>query len=161
MKKQWYVLHTLTGVELEVQRYLHKQGLDAVVLQEERMIRRGGQWHKETRILFPGYVFIFICYTPQMFHLLKATPGAIRLLPKDKPMPLPPEDCSWLLWCAGEDILPVSMVDFSGSVPVIVDGPLEVFRDYIIKYDRHRRRAMLRIPVLGDYRDIALSFLPV
>ncbi len=161
MSMKWYVLHVLTGAELEAQRHLQTQGIDTVVLQEVAMIRRGGRWHEETRILFPGYVFLFMHYTPAMFHVIKGTPAAIRLLPKDKPMPLSPQDCAWLLMFAGEDILPPSKVEFGGDAPVIVDGPLEALKNYVVKYDRHRRKVMLRIPVLGDHKDITLSILPV
>ena len=71
MNMNWYVLHVLTGGELEVQRQLRQQGFDAIVLQEAAQIRRGGQWHTETRILFPGYVFVYMKYTASMFYTLK------------------------------------------------------------------------------------------
>jgi transcriptional antiterminator NusG len=157
---KWYVLHVLTGAELDVQRHLRDNGFDAVVLRESAMIRRGGVWHSEPRILFPGYVFVYMNYTVEMFYTLKRTPGAIRLLPKDAPLPLTPEDCAWLIMFAGEDILPPSGVDFSGPEPVVTSGPLIELEDYIVKYDRHRRRVSLSIPVLKERKDVTLSIIP-
>lgn len=158
---KWYVLHVLTGCEVEAARQLKEQGVDTLVIQETLLIRRGGKWHEETRILFPGYVFVYMQYTASMHYIIKGITGAIRLLPKDKPMPLLPEESFWLISYVGEDTLKPSKVDFSGKTPHIIDGPLKELEDYIIKYDRHRRRVSLRIPVLGEGKDIALSILPV
>ena len=161
MSAEWYVLHTRTGAELDVQQHLKRHSIDSVVLRETAIIRRSGRWREEIRNLFPGYVFLFINYTPDMFHVLKATPSAIRLLPKGKPMPLIRDDCAWLLMCADDEILPPSKVDFSGEAPIIIDGPLAIFEHYILKYYRRHRKAMLRIPVLGESKNITLSIIPV
>ena len=161
MTMKWYVLHVLTGAELEVQRHLKSQGIDAVVLQEAVQLRRGGRWNSEVRVLFPGYIFLYIHYTASMHHILKGVSGAIRLLPKDKPMPMSSKDCAWLLMFAGEDILPPSKVDFSGETPVVLDGPLKELEPYIMKYHRRQHRVSLHIPVLGEGKDITLSILPI
>ena len=159
--KKWYVLHVATGAELEVQRHLKSCGIDAVVLQEMVCLRRQGSWHYETRTLFPGYVFLYIHFTAQMFHVLKRTPGAYRVLPKDKPMPMQPKDSIWLIMMAGEDVITPSKVDFSGDVPVVIEGPLKELEQYIVKYNRRQRRVSLNIPVLGERKNITLSILPV
>lgn len=156
----WYVLHVLTGGELEAHRQLKELGYFSIVLQETILIRRGGKWHDETRILFPGYVFVHMRYTPAAHHDLKRVTGAIRLLPKEKPYPLTAEESAWLISCAGELLKP-SKVDFNGKTPRVVDGILKEWEPYIIKFDRHRRRAQLRVPVLGEGKDITLSILPV
>jgi len=161
MTKQWYVLHVLTGSELEAHRQLKAQDIDSLVVQETCMIRRGGRWHEETRILFPGYVFVYMKYTVDMHYVIKGVTGAIRLLPKDSPpQPLPVKEAVWLLDICGQVLTP-SMVDFNGDKPVVVDGPLKLLEEHITKFDRHRRRAQLRIPVLGEGKDITLSILPV
>lgn len=161
MNMKWYVLHVLTGSELEAGRQLREQGIDAMVIQETVLIRRGGRWHEETRILFPGYVFVYMKYTVSMHYIIKGIAGAIRLLPKDSPpQPLPEKEAAWLLSICGDTLTP-SKVDFSGQSPVVVEGPLKDMEDYIIKFDRHRRRVSLRIPVLGEGKDIVLSIIPV
>ncbi|MFV0401689.1 MAG: transcription termination/antitermination NusG family protein [Oscillospiraceae bacterium] len=157
--KRWYVLHVLTGSEVDVQRQLKDEGVDAVVVQESVMLRRGGMWQAELRILFPGYVFAYIHYTPAAHYLLHGIPGVIRLLPKEKPMPLLPEDSAWLFEVCGE-VLGVSSVDFTREPPVVVDGPLKELQQYIISYNRRQRRAQLRIPILGVDKEITLSIVP-
>ena len=160
MRRNWYVLHVVTGSELEVQRRLKMEGIESFVIQETALIRRGGRWHEEARVWFPGYVFVFIVLNARMHYQLKGVPCTIRLLPKDDPVPLSPKDCARLPWCGGE-ILSPSTVDFSSGEPVVVEGPLLSMRDYIVKYDRHRRKVLLRVPVFDEHKDVTLSILPV
>ena len=94
-------------------------------------------------------------------YILKGITGAIRLLPKESPpQSLPEKEAAWLLDLCGEALTP-SRVKFGGEQPVVLDGPLKELEEHIVKYDRHRRRASLRIPVLGEGKDITLSILPV
>lgn len=161
MNMKWYVLHVLTGNELEALRQLQAQGIDALVPQDAAQIRRGGRWHVEPRVLFPGYVFVYMKYTIDKHYILKGVAGAIRLLPKEgPPQPLPEKEATWLLDLCGESLTP-SRVDFGGEKPVVLDGPLKGLEEHIVNYDRRRRRVSLRIPVLGEGKDITLSILPV
>lgn len=158
---QWYVLHVRPGTEREVQRRLQLGGIDAAVPQEEAVIRRGGRWQTELRVLFPGYVFVFMQYTIDKHYVIKAIPGAIRLLPKTgPPQPLLEREAAWMMRIYGEALSP-SRVAFGGEQPVVLDGPLKDLREHIVRFDRHRRKVYLRIPVLGEERDVTLSVLPV
>ncbi len=159
MKKDWYVLHVLTGSELEVKRQLSDAEITAVVLQETVAIRSGGKWTDQTRTVFPGYVFVYIELEDIVYYQLKGVTGAIRLLPKGNPMPLEAEDSTRLLYTG--EVLPLSKIDFKGKAPRIVNGPLKEWEAYITHIDRHRRRAQLRIPVLGEPKDVTLYIEPV
>lgn len=162
MNKQWYVLHVLTGAELEVRRQLEGLGYTASVPQEARQIRRDGQWREELYTLLPGYVFLQARYSPRIHHMLKGVSGAIQLLSKGNPHPLVTREVEWLTSIGYSGILlRPSKVDFSGDRPKVLDGPLKDFEQYIIKIDRRRRRAHVRVPVLGAGKDMALSILPV
>ncbi len=154
---KWYVLHVLTGSEPEVKRRLMENGVTAVVLREMVVIRQGGKWVEQLRTVFPGYVFVYLMLTDEVYYLLKRIPGAIRLLPKGgAPMPLLKKDTLMLLSSGIADVLPLSRVDFSGAEPRIISGPLKTWEDYIVKIDRHRRQAQLRVPVLGEGKDVTL-----
>ena len=158
---KWYVLHIMTGAELEAQRQLKEKGLEAIVLQEAVQIHSGGQWREEIRIWFPGYVFILMNYTDSHHYIIKEVSGFIGLMPKGgNPMPLPVKEVRWLMdFC--QEVLEPSKVDFSGDKPVVVSGPLKELEPYIVKYDRHRRRALLDMTLLGNPKKISLSIKPV
>lgn len=155
---EWYVLYVLTGCELEVQRQLQGKGYTVKVLREAVLLRKGGVWREQTRVLLPGYVFVQIDYGSDVNYVMKAITGVIRLLPREAPQPLPPRDVAWLM---SSEMLTFSKVGFSGENPSVVDGPLKNLERYITKFNRRRRRAQLRIPVLGESKDITLSILPV
>jgi transcription antitermination factor NusG len=157
----WYVLHVRTGSELDVQRQLEGLGYTVAVPREARQIRRGGQWHEELCILMPGYVFLQVRYSPEIYHMLKGVSGAIQLLPKGSPYPLSEREVEWLYSMISCRIrMRPSRVDFSGEKPVVLDGTLKKLEEYIVKFDRHRRRAHVRLPMLGEARDFTLSFRP-
>lgn len=157
--KEWYVLQVLTGSECEVRRQLQGQGYHAIVPQSIELIRRGGRWHELPRVLIPGYVFVELCYSNEEHYKLKAVSCVIRLLPKERPTPLSGAEVTWL-YRIGQQLLRPSRVDLSGSVPVILEGVLTEFQDALIRIDRHRRRAYLTLPVLGEQKEICLSIAP-
>lgn len=156
----WYVLYVRTGSELEVAHRLRQSGMEAVALQECVTLRKGGRWQSVLRILFQGYVFILLDYTPEIHHVLKNINTVFWLLPKGNPIPLPEAEMTWLIIMCGDALQP-SKVDFSGDIPIVIDGPLKRLEPYIIKYQRRQRRVRLAIPVLGVERHISLSILPI
>jgi hypothetical protein len=71
----WYVLHVLTGTESEVQRRLQAEDITAAVLRETVCIRRRGKWAQELRTLFPGYVFLNIELTEDLYYIIRKIPA--------------------------------------------------------------------------------------
>lgn len=59
----WYVVQVRTGTEEEIQKQCEKlispEALERSFIPYcEQMKRYRGAWHKETKILFPGYLFL-------------------------------------------------------------------------------------------------------
>lgn len=160
MTKQWYVLHVLTGCEPEVHRHLREQGFYALVPAEIRMIRSGGKWHQKEYRLFPGYVFVQMHYEPAKYHLIHRIPGVIRILPQGRPVPLTVQESAWIR-LLGRTSLPPSAVNFSGKLPIVSSGPLLHLKRQIVKFDLHRRRALVDLPILGENKQIELSIIPI
>ena len=93
-----YVLQVQTGKETTVRKLLEQQNIVAYVPRERIEIRKGGLWSKMIKHLFPGYVFVDIDYSPEMFHKINPVSGVIRFL--GLPTPLPQREADLILWLA-------------------------------------------------------------
>ena len=67
-----YVLQVQTGKELTVRAQLLRDGISADVPRERIIIRKGGLWSKMIKNLFPGYVFVDIDFSAEMFQIGRA-----------------------------------------------------------------------------------------
>ncbi len=157
--KQWYVLHVLSGKEDDVRQDLTSQGIEAIILTENRMIRRGGKWRQEPHLLITGYVFVNLELDDAAYHLLNRTPGVIRILSTGgKPSPLPAHEVDWLVW-ASSDLLEPSVIRYiDNHTYEIKAGVLLNFKNQIVGIDRHRRRVKVRLSIAGHPHTVELSY---
>ena len=51
---KWYVVYVKIGTEEDFCKSLQKNHIVGCAPKEADMIRRGGQWHEEIRLLFPS-----------------------------------------------------------------------------------------------------------
>ena len=108
-----YVLQVQTGKELTVRSLLERQDIAASVPRERIEIRKGGLWSKMIKLLFPGYVFVDIEFSAEMFHKINPIPGVIRFL--GLPTPLPAHEAEIIQWLSnGGEVIEPS--------PLTVDG---------------------------------------
>lgn len=122
MKKEWFVLHTLTGQENKVQKSilarvkLEDMGeyVGQCIIPTERVTeKKNGKTRTITRKFFPGYVLIEIALydeskgvdpdtrkrsvVERTWQFLRATPGFIGFVGGDRPMPLTAEEVEAIL----------------------------------------------------------------
>ncbi len=126
-----YVLQVQTGKELDVRCRLLREGISADVPRERIIIRKGGLWSKMIKNLFPGYVFVDIDFSAEMFHRINPVPGVIRFL--GNPTPLPEHEAEMIRWLSngGEVIEPSTVISLEGE-QIVCDGFLAGHEDKII-----------------------------
>ena len=116
-----YVLQVQTGKELAVRGQLLRDGISADVPRERIIIRKGGLWSKMIKNLFPGYVFVDIDFSAEMFHRINPVPGVIRFL--GNPTPLPEHEAEMIRWLSngGEVIEPSTVISIEDE-QIVCDG---------------------------------------
>lgn len=156
---KWYVLQVNSGDEFRVQKSLQRQNIESIIPVENRMIRKGGKWIQQEYILLSSYVFIHIGLDAAAYYMLRGISGVKKLLcTGDAPSPLLPEEVDWLL-CFGSALLQPSTIEFlGGGVYRIVDGVLKDMVNQIEHIDRHKRRATVRVQMLGKPHTLKLSY---
>jgi transcriptional antiterminator NusG len=158
---KWYVLQVMTGREVEIRDVLINERLPACVPREFVPIRTGGQWVEKEKTFFPGYVFVgsdsgVEGLNAQEYYTAIEVPGVIRFLGTPRPQPITEEEVLYIKWLAPTE-MPLQPSVVQRHDGHILDGPLLLLKDKIVKLDKHRRRAKVALSVLGDKKPIEMS----
>lgn len=152
----WYVIQVCTGTE-EAVRVQCERKLSSHVMERcfipycEQMRRYQKQWHKEKKILFPGYVFVVSDRLDQLFFELKNVSGLTKLIGTGQDIvPLSQQEVDLIRRLGGdEDVVTISEGVIEGGKVIITDGPLMGMEGCIRRIDRHKRLAYLEIEMMG------------
>lgn len=155
----WYVIQVKTGNEEEIRRQCEKV-IEKDILERcfipycEQMKRYFGEWHKEKKILFPGYVFLVSTNAAEektLYFRLKKVSGLTKLIGTgNEVVPLEDEEVRFLEKLGKEDqIVSMSEGIIEHDRVVVTKGPLKGNEGLIRKVDRHKRRAYLEVEMFG------------
>ncbi len=138
MKTIWYLLKCPEGREAEYveecEKLTETENLQEVVcFQYQRMLRYGGAWHLENRMLLPGCIFLAgIQITRIKEHLnsslIPCTISQLKSL------------------CSNKNLIGMSAGIIKNGVPVVTNGPLKGREHMIRKINRHKRTAEIEVP---------------
>ena len=160
----WYVIQVRTGTEESIRLQCGKL-IDRAAMERcfipycEEMKRYHGDWHKEKKILFPGYLFIISQDVEALFLGLKRISGLTKLLGSGSVIvPLTTEEERFLKQIGNDDqIVTVSKGVIVNDQVIILDGPLKGREGVICKIDRHKRKAWLELLLFGRKQRVELG----
>ena len=122
--------------------------------QRTLMIRRRGKTRKETTAIYPGYLFIEAeKLEPEVYWALRPVQGIYKFLKSNINIePLHGEDRRTLLhFLEHGETVAASKVRFDENNRIQVkEGPLKGLEGRIIKVDRRKRRAKVRLNMYED-----------
>lgn len=148
----WYVIQVRTGMEEETRKQCEKI-IDKEILEKsfipmyEQERKYQGEWHKELKVLFPGYVFLISEDKEKLFFELKRVIGLTKMLGTGETIvPLTAEEVDFLLSFGREEqVVEMSEGIIENDRVIITKGPLKGNEGLIRKIDRHKRKAWLEI----------------
>ena len=155
----WYVAQVNNGQESMV-RDICKQMIDPEILQDcfvpeyETMRKIKGEWRTVRQRLFPGYLFVVTDSISRLLPELKKIPVNVRLLGQrdgnEDILPLSSEEKDWIV-AFTDDTHCVCMSEgyIEGETITVTKGPLLGQEAIIKKIDRHKRRAVIEVTMLG------------
>ena len=160
----WYVVQTRTGTEESI-RIQYKKNVSAEVLErcfipyyeEQKRIR--GEWTTQTKVLFPGYVFMITENVEALYEELKTIIGLTKLIGTgEEIVPLQEEEIAFLESFGGaKQVVEMSQGVIEHSQVKVTSGPLQGKEGYIRKIDRHKRKAWLEIEMFGRAQNIQVG----
>lgn len=158
MYNNWYAVQVRSYredkfVEWCEKRISHETYKDIFIPKVIMAKKYQGRWHKETNVLFPGYVFVITDTVEDLFQELKKIPDFTKLLGeyKGEVFPIYSKEVQHLLKYDQEDhIVDMSTGYIEGDRIIITDGPLKDYDGFIRKIDRHKRIVFIETEVFDQ-----------
>ena len=125
-------------------------------------IRRAGVWRDSLAPIFPSYLFLESpSVDPALYTVLRQTPGFIRFLPSNEGLaPLEATDQALLThFLSFGEVVAKSRAYFDENQRIrIVSGPLKDMEGRIVRVDRRKGRARVRLEMYEDSFEVDFGF---
>ena len=178
-KKQWFVLHALTGQESKIRDSINKRIKqeemedfvgDVLIPTEKVSEVKKGVRTTTTRKFFPGYVLVNVALYDddqkmheKAWYFIQDTPGAIGFIGGNKPVPLRQEEMDVLLSQVDEKkekVKPKISFD-AGETVKIIDGPFMNFSAVVEEMDPDRGKLKVSVAIFGRVAPVELEYWQV
>jgi len=117
-------------------------------------IRRQGKWRDSVAAIFPGYLFLQVeSVSPPLYSSLKRISGFLRFLKDNQHIqPLNARDREILLhFLSYGEVVQRSRVFFDEDNRIrVISGPLKGMEGRVVKVDRRKGRARIRLELYED-----------
>ena len=145
MKKEWYVVNTVSGHEYKVKEKLEmkinsrdlQENIFRVIVPEQKEIEyKNGVKKERIKKMFPGYVLVEMVMSDEAWYIVRNTQGVTGFIGSSgkgaKPIPLLPQEVDRILNSMGMSRVDVSKDLKEGAKVKITSGP---FKDMMAKID--------------------------
>jgi len=145
MKKEWYVVNTVSGYEYKVKEKLEmrinsmdlQENIFRVIVPEQKEIEiKNGVKKEKVKKMFPGYVLVEMVMSDEAWYIVRNTQGVTGFIGSSgkgaKPIPLLPQEVDKILGSMGMSRVDVSKDLKEGAKVKIISGP---FKDMMAKID--------------------------
>jgi len=145
MKKEWYVVNTVSGYEYKVKEKLEmrinsmdlQENIFRVIVPEQKEIEiKNGVKREKVKKMFPGYVLVEMVMSDEAWYIVRNTQGVTGFIGSSgkgaKPIPLLPQEVDKILGSMGMSRVDVSKDLKEGAKVKIISGP---FKDMMAKID--------------------------
>lgn len=171
--RRWYAVHTYSGYEDAVARYL-KQRVESlemndkifeIVVPKEKKIKiKNGKRKMIEEKIYPGYVLVDMVMSEDSWYVVRNTPRVMGFVGPDstKPTPLSRDEIDYLMSKMEKDKEAKFTVDYLvGDLVKIVDGPFKDYEGKITEVDEEHGRIKVTVPVFGRETTIEIDSLQV
>lgn len=145
MKKEWYVVNTVSGYEYKVKEKLemrinsmdlHENIFRVIVPEQKEIEYKNGVKKEKVKKMFPGYVLVEMVMSDEAWYIVRNTAGVTGFIGSSgkgaKPIPLLPQEVDKILNSMGMSRVDVSKDLKEGAKVKIIAGP---FKDMTAKID--------------------------
>jgi len=171
--KKWYIIQTKTlyeervkkALDKEIERLSLKDKIFQVVIPVEEVIdiRKNKKYIKK-RKFFPGYVFVQMILTDDLYWIIKKIPGISNFLGGENPINMPDDEVEYLM--NKMEVLhtekPKLAVNFVKDDNVrIVEGPFVNFVGIVNEINREKGKLTVMVSIFGRTTPVVVDFLQV
>ena len=173
MMKNWYVVHTQTGLEEKVKTTLEgriltqgmQESISKVIIPTEQVSEiRSGKKRITQRKFFPGYLLVEMEYSEKVYLFVKTTPGVTGFIGSGKkPTPLPQSEVESILKRTEEtQVKPSPKVIFEKGEQVrVTEGPFVNFNGTIDEVHPEKGKIKVSVSIFGRSTPVELEYWQV
>lgn len=169
--RRWYVLHTYSGYEENVEKNL-KQRIESMDMEDrifeilipiEKKIKiKNGKRKVVEEKIFPGYVMVEMVVTDESWYVVRNTPNVTGFIGTGTiPTPISDKEIKDLKKRIGVEEPKFKMDVTVGSPVKIVDGPFKNLEGKIINVDESKGKVKVLVSMFGRETPVELDFLQI
>ena len=174
MKKEWYVVNTISGHEYKVKEKLENRinsmdlgaNIFRVVVPEQKEIEyKDGVKKEKVKKMFPGYVLVEMIMSDEAWFIVRNTQGVTGFIGSSgkgaKPIPLLPQEVDRVLGAMG-----MSRIDISKDIQVrnkvkIMDGPFKDMIGKIAEVNMKEQKLIVMVDLFGQETSVEVEISQV
>ena len=162
---KWYVIHVYSSYESVVksnlENMIENNNLQDYIFEiaipvEEDIVEKNGKRKIVERKKFPGYVFLKMIYSDQLWYMITNTRGVTGFVgPQGRAQALRPEEIKRM------GLEKVSAEDFDiavGDAVKVVNGPLETFLGTVDEIFADKQKVRVIVQMFGRQTPVELEF---
>jgi len=169
--RRWYVLHTYSGYEENVEKNL-RQRIDSMDMEDkifnilipiEKKIKiKNGKRKVVEEKIFPGYVMVEMVVTDESWYVVRNTPNVTGFIGTGTiPTPVSDHEIKDLQKRMGVEE-PKFKIDVTLGSPVrIIDGPFKNLEGKITNIDEAKGKVKVIVSMFGRETPVELDFLQI
>ena len=170
MKKEWYVVSTVSGHEYKVKEKLENrinsmdlgQNIFRVIVPEQKEIEyKDGVKKEKVKKMFPGYVLVEMIMSDEAWFIVRNTQGVTGFIGSSgkgaKPIPLLTQEVDRVLGSMGMSRMDINKDIKQGSKVKIVDGPFKDMVGKIANIDLKQQKLNVLIDLFGQETSVEVE----
>ena len=175
MKKEWYVVNTVTGYEYKVKEKLEMMMVNSeevaksifrVIVPEQTIVEyKDGVKKEKVKKMFPGYVLVEMIMSDEVWFIVRNTQGVTGFIGSSgkgaKPIPLFPEEVERILSSMNQNKINIEKDLKPDNKVKIVDGPFKGMIGKISNYDLESKKVNLLVDLFGKETPVEVDFSQV
>lgn len=168
---KWYVVHTLSGQELKVKKYIEnslvEKGYEDLIFNvfvpmEDMVEMRHGKKKTVQKKFFPGYILIYMVMTKKTSAFIRGVPGVTGFITSaGAPVPLSDEEIEAIVQRTQKEKAIEKMdVPFAeGDRVRVIDGPFKDFTGVVSEVNKERGKVRVMVSIFGRLTPVDVDFL--
>ena len=171
MKKEWYVVNTVSGYEYKVKEKLEmmivnspeiQESIFRVIVPEQTIVEfKDGVKKEKVKKMFPGYVLVEMIMSDEVWFIVRNTQGVTGFIGSSgkgaKPIPLMPDEVDRILSNMGMSRIDVENDLVEGKKVKITDGPFKNMVGKVKSYDLENKKVELLLDLFGQETSVEVG----
>ena len=171
MKKEWYVVNTVSGYEYKVKEKLEmmivnspeiQESIFRVIVPEQTIVEyKDGVKKERIKKMFPGYVLVEMIMSDEVWFIVRNTQGVTGFIGSSgkgaKPIPLMPDEVDRILSTMGMSRMDVAKDLVPGKNVKITDGPFKNMVGKVSSYDLENKKVELLLDLFGQETSVEVK----